>query len=364
MLSKALVHGAYQTKCEALAALPGVELTVIVPPAWREIGGWETKLERQHTHGYTLISTPIVANGHHHVHFYPRLGGLLRRLRPEVFHVDEEAFNFSAFHAMWLGRRLGARIVFYTWANIHRRLPPPFSLFERACFAWSGRAFAGNRAAAAILRAKGYQKPIDILPQFGVEPDLFAPAPARPERPVTIGYLGRLIEAKGVQVLLHAAAELRGDWRLVIVGAGDYEATLRSQTAALGLGERVTFRPPVASGAVAHLLHEFDIVAVPSLTRPTWKEQFGRVIIEAMACAVPVVGSDSAEVPHVIGDAGLVTPEGDHVALAAALQRLVDDPAERARLAAAGRARVLAHYTQAGLAAQYHAAYEALMRET
>lgn len=363
MLSKALVHGAYQTKCEELAAIPGVELTVIVPPSWREIGGWGTRLERQHTRGYALISTPIVANGHHHIHFYPRLGGLLRRLQPEIFHVDEEAFNFSAVHAMWLGRRLGAQMAFYTWANIHRRLPPPFSLFERACFAWSGRAFAGNRAAETILRAKGYRKPVDILPQFGVDPELFAPAPNRPDRPVTIGYLGRLIEAKGLQVLLRAAARLDGDWRLIVAGKGDYEPELRRLVAELGLEARTTFRPPVPSGAVPALLHEFDIVAVPSLTRPTWKEQFGRVIPEAMACGVPVVGSDSAEVPHVIGEAGLVTPEGDHATLAAALQRLIDDPAERDRLAAAGRARVLAHYTQAALAARYHAAYEALLRE-
>jgi glycosyltransferase involved in cell wall biosynthesis len=83
-----------------------------------------------------------------------------------------------------------------------------------------------------------------------------------------------------------------------------------------------------------------------------------------MACQVAVVGSDSAEAPHVIGHAGLIAPEGDPAALAAALQRLIDDPAERARLAAAGRERVLAHYTQASLARQYHAAYEKMMNET
>jgi hypothetical protein len=95
LLSKALVHGAYQTKCEALAALPGLDLTVVVPPSWREIGGWETTLSGV-TPGYRLLSTPIAFNGHHHVHWYPRLGGL-REPRPDLFHVDEEAFNFATF---------------------------------------------------------------------------------------------------------------------------------------------------------------------------------------------------------------------------------------------------------------------------
>ena len=360
LLSKPLVNGAYQTKCEALAAFPDTDLTVIVPPSWREIGGWETPLERRHTTGYRLLSTPITFNGHHHVHFYPRLGGLLRRRRPDVFHVDEEAFNFATFHAMWLGQRLGARMAFYTWANIHRRLPPPFSFFERACFAWSGRAFAGNREAEAILRAKGYRRPIDVIPQFGVEPDMFRPAPSRPERPVTIGYYGRLTEAKGVQVLLRAAADLTGDWRLVVVGGGEHENALRELAGSLGLGERVTFRPPVGSGEVPALLQEFDIVAVPSLTTATWKEQFGRVIIEAMAARVTVVGSDSGEIPHVIGEAGMVTPEGDARALAGALQTLINNPGRRANLAEAGRQRALGHYTQAALAARYHAAYRQL----
>lgn len=361
LLSKPLVNGAYQTKCEALAALPGVELLVIVPPSWREIGAWEQPLEHRYTAGYQLVCTPIAFNGHHHVHFYPRLGSVLRAFRPQVFHVDEEAFNLAAFQAMWLGRRLGARLAFYTWANIHRRLPPPFSLFERACFAWSSRAFAGNRAAEAILRAKGYRKPIDVLPQFGVEPALFQPATEAVARPFTVGYVGRLVEPKGVHVLLRALAALRGDWQAVIAGEGEQRPALAALAADLGLADRVRFLGRMAGADVPDLYRGLDALAVPSLTTPTWKEQFGRVIIEAMACQVAVVGSDSGEIPHVVGDGGVVTPEGDPAALAAALQRLCDDPVERARLAAAGRARVLAHYTQASLARQYYAAYQALM---
>ncbi len=97
MLSKALVVGAYQKKAEELAALPGVDLTVAVPPVWREPGVGDQVLERRFVHGYQLAVLPIWLNGRHHVHFYPAIARLLARVRPHVFHIDEESFNFATY---------------------------------------------------------------------------------------------------------------------------------------------------------------------------------------------------------------------------------------------------------------------------
>ncbi len=84
------------------------------------------------------------------------------------------------------------------------------------------------------------------------------------------------------------------------------------------------------------------MVVLPSHTTPTWKEQFGRVIVEALWCGVPVVGSDSGEIPWLIGltGGGLVFPEGDDAALAAALTELREAPELRRQLAGTGRATV------------------------
>jgi glycosyltransferase involved in cell wall biosynthesis len=100
---------------------------------------------------------------------------------------------------------------------------------------------------------------------------------------------------------------------------------------------------------------------VPSLTRGNWKEQFGRVIVEAMACGVPVIGSSSGAIPDVIGDAGLIVPEGDVRALADGLRRLMHDPDLRRRMGGQGRQRVLARYTQAQVAAQTVAVYRQML---
>jgi glycosyltransferase involved in cell wall biosynthesis len=112
---------------------------------------------------------------------------------------------------------------------------------------------------------------------------------------------------------------------------------------------------------VPAVLRGLDALALPSRTTASWKEQFGRVLIEAMSCGVPVVGSSSAEIPHVIGSAGLVFPEGDAAALADAIGRLAEDAGLRAELVRRGRERVLASYTQAAIARRYAEIYRAML---
>ena len=363
ILSKALVAGTYQRKLEEIARL-GVELTALVPERWREPRVGTLELERRYTAGYHLQALPIALNGRHHLHFYPTLGRALRRLRPQVLHIDEESFNLATFQAMRLGVALGARCCFYNYANIDRFYPPPFNLFERYNFRHAAHALACNQEAAAIIRRHGYTGPLTIVPQFGVDPELFAPAPPRPSangpRPFTVGYLGRLVPEKGILDLVEAVAGLP-TVELQLVGDGSQRAAIEHRIARLGLQARAQILPAVGSTAVPATLAGFDALALPSRTTPNWKEQFGRVLIEAMSCGVPVVGSSSGEIPHVIGDAGLVFPEGDVAALRDCLARLAADRGLREELARRGRERVLAHYTQAAVAKRHVELYRAML---
>jgi glycosyltransferase involved in cell wall biosynthesis len=104
-----------------------------------------------------------------------------------------------------------------------------------------------------------------------------------------------------------------------------------------------------------------DAFVLPSLTRPNWIEQFGRVLPEAMACETPVIGSRSGEIPHVIGDAGLVFAEGNVPELVACVQKLLDDPQLYADLASRGRQRVLENYTQERIAQQTYEVYQEML---
>jgi len=120
--------------------------------------------------------------------------------------------------------------------------------------------------------------------------------------------------------------------------------------------------PAVPSTDVPSVLQQLDVLVLPSRTTAHWKEQFGRVLVEAMSCGVPVVGSSSGEIPHVIGDAGMVVPEGDVALLRSVLLKLFHQPVLCRDLAQRGRERVLQHYTQAALAAKYYDVYQAMMQ--
>lgn len=367
MFSKALVAGVQQRKLEELSALPGVEkLTVVVPPYWDEVRVGRTRLEKKFTQGYELIVTPMWLNGHHHTHFYPGLAKLVKQHRPDLIHADDESFNLATFEGIWLAERYGAASVFYNYANIFRNYPPPFSLFEKYNFKHANAALACNQEAFDILRRRGFEKPLDICPQFGVDLAVThrtePPAGFAQPDTFTIGYFGRLVAEKGLDTLVEACAHLTGDWRLVFIGKGAVQPDLEAQVERLGLSGRVTFLPMVPSTEVAAYMSGLDTFVLPSRTTTNWKEQFGRVIIESMACQVPVVGSDSGEIPHVIGEAGLVFPEGDALALAAQLQKLADSQALRQELAAKGLERVSRNYTQLQIARQHLKLYQKALK--
>jgi len=358
MISKACVVGSYQKKLEELAAFPDIDLTVIVPPAWHDERG-ALPLERAYTEGYDLLVRPLALNGHFHLHFFPGLEPLVRQLRPDVIHVDEEPYNVSTWQAVRAAQRLGARSLFFTWQNLRRTYPPPFRWLENYVLSVVNYAIAGNQEAVQVWREKGYRGPMRVIPQFGVDPQLYPYQLPRQAAaaPFTIGYVGRLVAEKGVDLLLCAAAALGGDWAVRILGSGPHEPTLRTLAAKLGIEGRVVFLPTVSSTDVPRFMPSLDVLVLPSRTRPNWKEQFGRVLIEAMACGVPVVGSDSGEIPFVIGEAGLVFPESDVAALTQALTRLRDSDVLRQDLSQKGRARVLAHYTQAHIAQETREVY-------
>jgi glycosyltransferase involved in cell wall biosynthesis len=359
MLSKALVVGIYQRKLAELARL-GVDLLAVVPPSWKDERG-ETPLERVNDGSYRLEVLPLVNNGDFHLHTYRGLGRVIRAFRPQIVHIDEEPYNLAAWQAHYHARRVGAKSLFFSWQNILRRYPPPFGWGEAWLLRSVDYALVGTDGAAAVWRAKGYRGALRVIPQFGTDETLFTPAAHTPPRPFTIGYFGRLVEEKGIHILLDAVAGLGGAWRLILLGSGPEQDKLAMQAARLGISDCVQFAPPVPSLAIPPLYHDIDVLALPSLTRPHWKEQFGRVLVEAMMSGVPVVGSDSAAIPDVIGDAGLIVPEGDAAALAAALRRLRDDAALRAALAAAGRARSLAHFTHAQVAAATVGVYQEML---
>ena len=360
MLSKACIVGIYQRKLEYIAK-QGVELLVLVPPSWIDERG-EQRLERAYTEGYRLQETPISLNGNFHLHFYPQFPDYLAEFAPDIVHIDEEPYNLATWQALFFSRISRKKSLFFSWQNIKRDYPLPFALGEKWVLSNVDYALVGTDSAGDVWRQKGYKGLMRTIPQFGTDEQLFQPY-TRPERPFTIGYIGRLIEEKGVHHLIQAVSQLDGDWRLRIVGSGPLAEDLQALTAELGIAHCVEFIQWVSSAEMPAQYAEIDCLVLPSLTRPNWKEQFGRVLVEAMACGLPVIGSDSGAIPGVIGKGGLIFPEGDVLAMRKHLDDLQNKADLREILGLEGRRRVLEHFTHERIAQATVEVYKEMMRE-
>jgi colanic acid/amylovoran biosynthesis glycosyltransferase len=181
--------------------------------------------------------------------------------------------------------------------------------------------------------------------------DLMAfPYEAPAGRPPRIVAVGRLVEKKGFDVLVAACALLRGAGRAfecLIVGAGEQEGRLAAQIAGLGLGGQVRLLGPRPQGEVIGIVQSGAAFAAPCVVGADGnRDGMPTVLLEAMALGTPCVATDVTGIPELIDHerTGLLVPQRDPAALAAALARLLDDRALRLRLAAAARRRIEAQF--------------------
>ncbi|WP_404392316.1 glycosyltransferase [Humibacillus xanthopallidus] len=279
----------------------------------------------------------------------------------DVIDVHEEPFALATAEILllrWL-RRQRAPYVLYTAQNIDKRYPVPFRWIERAALRGAAGVSACNATAARIAERKGFPGRAATI-GLGTDLASFRPAdaddgPRTSDGPV-VGYAGRLDPAKGVDVLLRAAA-IDPTLHVRLVGDGPERAALAALADDLAVAERVEFIGSLAAEALPEFYQSLDALAVPSLTTASWVEQFGRVALEAMACGTPVVVSDSGALPGVVDGAAVVVPEGDPAALAKGLQEATRDPVVRSRLRADGLRRAERSSWQ-----RVAAAYEQLYR--
>ena len=346
LASKALVVGAHHDKLRALGANPDIDLLAVAPDRWIEQGRAQVA-ERPPPRGYEVVYTPLALNGRYHLFWFRRLRQVMRHFRPDVLHIDEEPYNLATAIACRDAVRYGIRPVFFAWQNLYRRYPPPFRWLERYVLDRAD-GIVGSEAAGDVLRRKGHTREIAVIPQFGVDPEQFAPRP-RPQDPdrLVVGYAGRLVAAKGVDVLIRAVGSIGGDVTLRLAGTGAAEPDLRGMSSAM---PGVVFEGALPSADMPDFYNGLDVFVLPTVGRRGWTEQFGRAAVEAMACGVPTVVSSTGELPQVVGQAGVVTPPADSHALADVLNGLRDDPARRKQLAKAGRAHVLGQYTTQAVA--------------
>jgi glycosyltransferase involved in cell wall biosynthesis len=296
---------------------------------------------------------------------------LLTQFKPDVVDVHEEPYSVSGFESLLLAKRYApdAACVFYSAQNIKKNYPPPFCWSERFVYENSQGAYPCSTSVQEVLLAKGFSQACPVI-GLGVNPLVFSPGVEPLQLPhaedqLMIGFTGRLLHCKGVGETLRAVAQLKTqnvNVHLVVAGAGQDEQHFRALANQLGLDTTITWLGELNAAKMPSFYTTCDTIVVPSITTPTWREQFGRVPVEAMACGVPVIVSDSGSLVEVVADAGIVVPEQDHVALAQALLRLKSDAALRTALIDKGQRRVEQDYTWSTIAQSMLALYRGAIK--
>jgi glycosyltransferase involved in cell wall biosynthesis len=327
----------------------GWEVTIVVPSRWRHSYSAEPLIPRPLAglEG-ALRPTPVAFAGRPQRHFYlARCGSICRASRPQVGFVEAEPFSLTAAQWRLAFRRLGVPFGVQCYENIDRDFPWPLRRLRARVLADAAFVAARSQTAATLARSWGAQGAVELAPpavpswKAGPGPDgrTPTPAPGGEPRPFTVGFAGRLVASKGLLDLLEAVRALAAPVELLLIGDGELRSELEGQAIP---GSQVRVLDGLSHDQMAAGYAQLDVLVLPSRTTASWKEQFGRVIVEALWCGVPVVGSDSGEIPWLIEltGGGATFPEGDPAALAGQLAQLREDPTLGRRLAETGRAAV------------------------
>jgi L-malate glycosyltransferase len=360
-------------KLRELAQLsPDIEVTIVVPRKWRPGGVMNHTIATQPVHEDNFRVVPLTnysQNNQALLSFGPELITLMREFRPDVIQVEQGVKSLAYAQMITLNKLLGlkAKMLFFTWWNLPYETKFPLAQLERYNLNNSSGIVVGNTDGYNVLRDRGYNGPMRIMPQLGVDEQLFQ-AQAQPEiaaqhgiqpEDFVIGFVGRFVPEKGLKTLFHAAAKLENqNWKMLLLGRGPMQAELQELARELGFADRLIQVESVPHADVYRYINLMSVLLLPSettdafktLTASGWKEQFGHVIIEAMACRVPVIGSDSGEIPNVIEDAGLVFPEGDVEQLRDRLTQLISNPDFAQAIGQKGYQRAIVKYTNRALA--------------
>ena len=323
------VVGVNQGKLATIA--DGADVGLLSPKTWRS-SGWGRVLNLETPYPQLKIfPANILFSGRGGAYLYNpfRIWQVIREFQPDILQIEEEVFSLCTLQLAIFARLMGLPLVVFGWENMDRDLP----LFRR----WvrdfvlntASLILAGNTEGGELLNRWNYQGLTEVMPQMGVDETFFSPSLVTDSEPeLNIGFLGRIVHEKGIDLMLDAARQLKHQgltFKMTICGTGNAQADLEKMARDLGVEDHIQWKGAVTHDQVPAEMAKFDVLVLPSRSVDTWKEQFGHVLIEAMVMGIPTVGSTCGEIPNVVKHPDLVFEEGDADGLTAILSRLIGD---------------------------------------
>ena len=340
----------------------GVKVTLLTVRDSEE-GGVRIFFQRENGETYTIVvGRAAFCSRYTLTFFYTKIYELIKNLKPDIIEIHAQPRSLLALETILLRNLFSpnTKISFYSAENILNNTYWPFRLIKKFVFKYAQGAHVCSQEVGEVLRREGFKGAIEVIP-LAIDVERFYPKDSSYLRRklgisgVTIGYLGRISRSKGIVTLLEAFKNISlPNINLLVVGNGPDAYLLDKYKT----NQSLVFVRGVSPEEVVDYLNCMDILVCPSKTTRRWKEQFGRAIVEAMACEVAVIGSNSGSIPEVIGDAGLIFKEGDKSDLTRKLMMLIENENLRQKLSKKGRARVLAYYTPAKICEKYTNFYQ------
>lgn len=314
-----------------------IEVTVVAP---RFFNGDLRPIEIEDEPSSSSLSViPIDCYLTKYIHFFfyhqKQLADLVSSKNWNYAYLWEEPYIISGFQVAQKLSQKNIPFSLFTNQNLQKKYPFPFSYFENKTLEHCDSLWGCGPQVLQTFRQKKYQGPSEVVPYF-VNTERFLPYTDEQKIEFrlkfglknlkTIGFMGRLTEEKGVRTFLNSLEQLPGDdWQAVILGDGPLREEIHRWIETKKWQERVFLRL-MKHEEIPQILPVLDVLLCPSQTTDFWREQFGRMIIEAFACGVPVIASDSGEIPFVVADAGIVLPEKDQHIWNKTLLQLLADP--------------------------------------
>jgi glycosyltransferase involved in cell wall biosynthesis len=333
-ISHTYIVGINQGKLDAIASNKNVEVGLLVPEKWKARAWSQTHSLEETYSNIKYYPAKVFFNGRNGAYIYS-FGSLLHALKnfqPDIIQIEEEVFSLSTFEVAVWARFTNTPLVVFVWENILDRSIPTFRRWTCQFVLDTARLIiAGNEDGKKILQKWGYKGKIEVMPQMGVDPNIFSPQlrPSRKTENFTIGYMGRTIHCKGLDILFAAAQQLRQQgysFKIAVCGSGSDKNALQQKAKEIKIDNLISWKEKVPHEEVPQEMSKLDVLVLPSRSTSTWREQFGHVLIEAMSMGIPAIGSSCGEIPNVIERQDLVFPEEDIATLTNILKRMIDEP--------------------------------------
>lgn len=352
-----------------LSKFRDIDLTLFIPWKWKNILG-SFIFQKNEEENYKIIPLNIFFKGHGGIYFYHLLFRELNNLRPDIIHLEEDPRTLVAFQTILIKKLFHpkSKIIILTQQNIYNEeIYPPFSFFRKFNLKNVDLILCGNKDGQKIIREE-FNKSSVVLTQLGINLKRYKKINTTNLKKklklkgFVIGFVGRLVEEKGLSTLIEAVSKIRENFSILFVGEGNFRKDLVKQAENLKIKNKLFFTGAVKHHEVPYYLNCMDVLVLSSITTKRCKEQFGHVLIEAMACSVPVIGSNSGEIPNVIANAGLIFKEKNVEDLKNKLEMLIKNNKLRKELIKKGKERVLEYYTNKKIALKTYKLYKYLIK--